>query len=471
MQKFLLSSISLRPVDLVREGPQGQAGIDAPVEMSCVSSGSYQVSAGDIFIDTCQVSNLTSGYNLARMSSDGGAIAESMSFSVGSDRRSEKRLKDYVDSLPANTIVAISVLGDGAYRAKGWTESALSALGADNSPAQQISWAEWVSKISGVTLDPWGGKLRGDLFSSRFRWSYALIGAKGAESGHAIEKTDLGRSIIAAIPKKSSIRAGLTEFISALAPAAAGDFAKCASSLSEFFSGGTYRFIRTKVVPNIRVDDYMFFNLLGRRLSECSMFNEAIDAYSKSIKLKENASGYFAKAVLQATTGDYHSAQRNYITGADMLPIPLRRRLKELDESLQMTAIEAIFAASSDGRTPHFVNGMRTVMARNGWALTAVNPTSGAVLSSRTFGVHDERAIAESLTALPNGTIIILSLASNTAQKIGLVLTNAIQANVRRKRLPHDVYRNLVLIGLKSKKSMAFYRGEYDQASLLVTGD
>lgn len=477
LRRFLLSHVSLMPVSELSITTVGDTGGSAPVDIVSVSGGAYQNPIGDIFVDGVQTSCKISGYNVVAIEPETGAIIDSASFATAADRRAESKFEVFVDSLKPSTIVAVAVLGDGAYKADDTITQCLEALGAANGLVQDGSWAEEVSRIAGVPPKRKGKKTRGMLFPERFRRSYALIGAKGAKKGTASEMTGWERSVVAVVSDNEKTR----QFLDALSPCEEERWSECAERLTSFFSSGNLPFINRlpllnedfveHVIPRIQSDEPTLFLALGKRFEECSMFNEALAAFDRSVAVSENSSAYFAKAHLLAKLRRFSAAYETYISGTAASPIPKLRRLKEIVEDVETSGVETIFVTASNEVSCHFVNGIRTVLATDAWTLSGIEPESGELLESKMMSKDDQRALARAIDAFPEGTIIALAFSGHTPAKIETVLANAIQSCIRRQSLPRKDFKNIVLVGCRLKKPKGFYNASFDEASLMLTWD
>jgi len=477
LRRFLLSHVSLIPVSELSTTTVGDTGDSAPVDVVSVSRGAYQDPIGDIFVDGVQVSCKMSGYNVVALKPESGAIIDSVNFATAADRRAESEFQALVDSFKPSTIVAVAVLGDGTYKADETITQCLGALGGENGLVQDSSWAEEVSRIAGVGPQQNGKKTRGMLFPGRFRHSYALIGAKGAKKGAALETTGWNRSVVAVISDNENTR----RFLDALSPCEQELWSECAQRLTSFFSSGNQSFIRRlplgdgtfveHVIPEIQSKTPALFLALGRRFEECSLPNEALAAFDRSIAASENSSAYFAKAHLLAKLRRSNAAYETYMSGIAVSPIPKLRRLKEIVKDVETSGVETIFVTASNGVSCHYINGIRTALGTDAWTLSGIEPESGELIESKTMSKHDPTALARAIDAFPEGAIIILAFSGQSPTKIETVLANAIQGCIRRQALPHKAYKNLVLIGRRLGKPRAFYSASYDEASLMVTWD
>ncbi len=477
LRRFLLSRVSLIPVSELSMTTVGDTGDSAPVDVVSVSGGAYQDPIGDIFVDGVQVSCKMSGYNVVALEPGSGAIIDSVNFAAAADRRAESRFQAFVDSFRPSAIVAVAVLGDGTYRADETITQCLESLGAENGPVQDSSWAEEVSRIAGVQPQEGGKKTRGALFPGRFRHSYALIGAKGAKRGDALEMTGWNRSVVAVVSDHKKTR----RFLEALSPCEQELWSECAQRLTSFFSSGNQAFIRRlplgdgtfveHVIPEIQSEDPALFLALGRRFEECSLLNEALAAFDRSIAVRENHRAYFAKSLLLAKMRRYNAAYETYMAGIAVSPILMLRHLGEIVKDVETSGVETIFVTASNGVSCHYINGVRTAFGTDAWTLSGIEPESGELLESKTMSKDDPTALARAIDALPEGAIIILAFSGQRPVKIETVLANAIQACIRREALPRKACKNLVLIGCRLEKPKAFYSDSFDQASLMATRD
>ena len=481
LRRFLLSHASLIPVSELGAGAVGDTGPglheSSPVDIVSVSGGEYHGPIGDVFVDGVQVSCQTSGYNAVLLEPKSGALIDSINLATAADHDAEAKLKALVDSLKPSTIVAAAVFGDGAYSADETITQCLEALGGQNSLVQDSSWDEEISRTAGVQPQQKGKETRGMLFPGRFRRSYALIGAKGAEKGSALEATGFMKSVVAVTSDHEKTRL----FLEALSPCQQERWSECAQRLTSFFSAGNQAFVKRlplgntafveHVVPGIQSEDPELFLALGRRFEECSLLNEALAAFDRSLAVSENPRAYFAKAILFAKMRDFNAAYETYMSGIAVSPIPKLVRLKEIVEDLKTSGVETIFATASNGASCHYINGIRTAFGTNVWTLSGVEPESGELLASKTMSKDDPTALARAIDALPKGTIIVLAFSGEAPIKIETVLANAIQGCIRRDFLAHKAYKNLVLIGCRSDKPMGFESDSYDEASLMATWD
>ncbi|MBN2207688.1 MAG: tetratricopeptide repeat protein [Candidatus Coatesbacteria bacterium] len=477
-RRFLLSHASLIPVSELRAGVVGDTGQCSPVEIVSVSGGEYYGPIGDVFVDGVQVSCQMSGYNAVALEPKNGAIIDSINLATAADRDAEARLKALVDSPGPSTIVAVSVFGDGAYRADKTITQSLEALGGQNSLVQESSWDEEISRTAGVQPQLNGRETRGTLFPARFRHSYALIGAKGAKKGSALEATGWENTAVAVTSEHEKTRL----FLEALSPCQQEHWSECAQRLTSFFTdAGNQAFVKRlplgnstfveHVVPAIQSADPELFLALGRRLEECSQPNEALAAYDRSLAVSENLSAYFAKAVLFARTRDFNSAYKTYMSGIAVSPILKLTRLKEIVKDVKTSGVQTILVTASNGASCHYINGMRTAFGIDAWTLSGVEPESGKLLASKTVSKDDATALARAIDALPEGTIVVLAFSGETPVKITTSLANAIQGCIRRDFPAHKAYKNLVLVGCRSEKPMGFQSDSYYEASLLATWD
>ena len=473
--RFLLSNLTLVPVGLASSATIGRTGVAAPVEIVARSRGAFSQPIDEIYVDGTQVAPLSPGYNVVVVERSSGMIAKSVNFAPAGDRFAEAKFKQLVDYIKPSTIVAVAVCGDGAYRATPTTDYCIAKLGGRSSPFSEKSWADMVCGVAGVEL-PSRKNLKGRRFPSRFRSSYALIGAKDAAYGTALQMSRFGQSTLAVV----SDRKVTLSFLDALKPCAKKLWAESARRLTKFFSTGHYNFIRRLplsnpgflrlVLPRIKSDDSTFFLLLGYRLAECSLWRSALKAFNKSVSLQQSAEAHFAKAMVLGKRGEYKKARQAYLDGSAISPRPQLKHLRLILQGTDQCAVEAVYAAAFDASSFHFVNGVKTVSAWDGWAMTAVDAKSGKIIAARKFGWRPT-AVAEALASVPEGAIIILTASAVKPTKLNLVLANAIQHCLERGLLPQDVFRNLVIIGYKSRKPTAFIEASFEAASLMAVWD
>lgn len=476
LRKFAISHVTLVPIAELREGSVCERGPAVPVDIVSVSSGAYHGPEGDIFVDGEQVSYQMPGFNIAAIDHASGLLLNSVNLVPADDPSTESKLKALIESLKVSTIVAVAVSSDGAYRATRPINECLNSLGAENGLTLDTSWAQQISEICGVEIEKRDRKTRGMLFPAGFRHSYSLIGAKGVKSGQALEQTGWDKSVIAVAGRNKT-----AEFLNILSLCKQQLWSECARQLSTFFSEGNVSFVRRlplydesfreKVVPLLQSTDPGLFVALGKRLDQCSMPEQALSAFDKSLSVLENPNAYFAKGILLAKMHNYNAAHKAYLSGASISPIPRVMRLEEIVEDIKLTCIDTIFVAASNGVSYHYVNGVRVVLGSNTWTLSAVDPKTGALLCAKTLSKDDPLALAKAIDGFKNGSVIVLAYSGSKPAEISPVLSNAINQSIRRQGLPQNAYKNLVLVGYKLRKPRGFCSASLDGASLMVTRD
>ena len=475
LRRFAISHVTLLPVTELRDGSICEGGPTVPVDIVSVSSGVYRGAEGDIFVDGEQVSDQMTGLNVATIDQANGVLTNSINLAPAADRSAEARLEALIESLKRSTIVAVAVSGDAAYRAKRPINESLESLGAENGLALDSSWAQELSKITGVKIEKRDRKTRGMLFPAGFRHSYSLIGARGMKRGQALERTGWEKSVIAVTAENRT-----AEFLDILSLCKRQLWSQCAQRLSTFFSKGNESFIkrlplhdeafRKRVIPLLQSTDPTLFMTLGKRFDMCSMPDLALAAFDKSISVSENPEAYFAKAILLAKMNDYNAAHKAYMLGASISPIPRVMHLEDLLGDTEATSIDTVFVAASNGASCHYLNGVRIVIGSNAWTLSAVNPKTGKILGGGTFSKDDLVTLARSIDRFPKGSVIVLAYSGAEPARINSMLSNAIGNSIRHQGLPQGAYRNLVLLGYKLRRPRGVYATSFNRASLMVTG-
>ncbi|MBN1592328.1 MAG: hypothetical protein JW941_03640 [Candidatus Coatesbacteria bacterium] len=472
--RFLLAHLGISPISKYA-GAGESTGNNSPVDIVSLSVGGFLYPEGDIFVDGTQLSTQLSGYNVIAVDRETGSVIDSLNFRTSDDRNAESKFKAFNTTLKPGTLLAVAVLEDGTYRADKLINECIEAAGAKDVLVRDYSWADEIMATSGIDSVQTGKGTRGMLFPARFRHSYALVGAIGAEPGRSVEATGWDRSIAAITTDGEKTRA----FLKALSPCEQRNWAESAKALTSFFETGNKSFVKRLpfgdkafvefVLPEIESTDPALFQSMGRRLEECHMNNEALMAYDRGLAVAENASTYFAKALLLGKMHNYGASRKAYLQGATVSPVPKLWRLKDIAKDVDGAAIETIFAGASNGVSFQYLNGVRTAIGENAWTLAGIDPESGELIDSKTMSREDPTALARAIDSFPKGSIIVLTFAGYHPVEIEVVLANAIQECIRREALPNKTYLNLVLIGYRTEKPMAFYNGSYDEASLMAS--
>ncbi len=159
MNEITLRFRALVPLPAAGEGgwPVGKTGVNAPVSIVARSAGSETGDFGHVFVDGIDQSPNGRGYNLVVVDPQSGTVLARDSFDTFASADESARLADFVEKIPAGRIVA-AVVRDEASRYL--TARAADALG-----------------TIGASVD----------LRSKWRWSHALIGVKGAQPGTALE--------------------------------------------------------------------------------------------------------------------------------------------------------------------------------------------------------------------------------------------------------------------------------------------
>jgi len=170
------------PADLVRPGlnrlrlepsrhlqraagiPIGRTGVVSPVGLLVRSAGLDAGDRAEVVVGRAGVVPGQRGYNVAVLHPDDGDLlaGETFDLVVDPEGKNAARLAAFIGAVPRGMIVAVAVRDDGSI---GVTERVVSAL-----------------RSVGAAVD-----MRG-----RLRWSYALVGVKGAAPGTALEQTSEG---------------------------------------------------------------------------------------------------------------------------------------------------------------------------------------------------------------------------------------------------------------------------------------
>ncbi len=159
MNQVVFHFDSLVPVASAREGNFviGKTGVVSPVSIVARSAGSEVGDFAHIFIDGVDVSLNERGYNLAVIDPQTGTIESRATFDTFTSENESARLAQFIGKIPNGKIVAVAVRDEAS---RFLTDAAVNAL-----------------QTIGAMQD-----LRG-----KFRWSHAIIGAKGASPGTALE--------------------------------------------------------------------------------------------------------------------------------------------------------------------------------------------------------------------------------------------------------------------------------------------
>jgi hypothetical protein len=136
---------------IARNGPQ------SPVNIVVRSAGSEVGDFAHIYVDGIDASPNERGYNVVVINAQSGAVEASAAFDTFASPENSARLARFIEKIPEGRIVAVAVRDEAS---RNLTEEAVSAL-----------------RSIGASQN-----LRG-----KFRWSHAIIGAKGATNGTANE--------------------------------------------------------------------------------------------------------------------------------------------------------------------------------------------------------------------------------------------------------------------------------------------
>jgi hypothetical protein len=169
------------PAPLVREGinrlklevrsgsttevriPIGDTSASSPVGILVRSAGLKAGNSADVFVGGRSLVPDTRGYNMVVLDPDSGQVVAAHAFDLVDDPggRNSSQMVAFIQTIPPGMLVAVAVKDDGSIGLTDRVVSALRTLGAASPPR---------------------GKLR---------HSYALLGAKGAAPGTALERVSL----------------------------------------------------------------------------------------------------------------------------------------------------------------------------------------------------------------------------------------------------------------------------------------
>ncbi|MGQ9626002.1 MAG: interleukin-like EMT inducer domain-containing protein [Anaerolineae bacterium] len=138
----------------------GETGLSSPADILVESAGEEVGDFGHIYVNGRNVSPEGRGYNLAVIDPDSGAVEKVACFDTHLDEIASQKMASFLEAVPEGKIVAISVADE----------------------ASRLLTQEAVQALSGIGAEE---DLRG-----KFRWSHAIIGAKGARKGEALERLD-----------------------------------------------------------------------------------------------------------------------------------------------------------------------------------------------------------------------------------------------------------------------------------------
>ncbi|MBI3913806.1 MAG: hypothetical protein HY327_06430 [Chloroflexi bacterium] len=159
MSAIIFRFDSLVPVANVREAgfEIGKTGITSPASIVAYSAGSEVGDSAHIFVNGVDASPNSRGYNLVVLNAQTGAVEARAAFDTFASAAESARLAQFIAQIPDGKIVAVAVRDEASRSLTGEAVSALQSIGAMQD-------------------------LRG-----KFRWSYAIIGVKGAANGTANE--------------------------------------------------------------------------------------------------------------------------------------------------------------------------------------------------------------------------------------------------------------------------------------------